>query len=230
MDLNILLKNSSLRFGMNLVRITGCYLDDQSHRLVLNNVQNDRLKSKKEVPQGTVLGPLLFNLYENDMQTQPNCKIVQYAYDTVLFSSNHNIDESGNVLENCLIKKIDCFNFRSLKMNPDEEEFMVFSNHCAQKQLIIRDQVIGEIKEVKYLGVILYNRFRYDSHVKQILSKMIQGIKPWENLLSLLLSHIKYSEILFSTIGNNLIITLEKQLSWWWRLAFIVLNINPHRN
>ena len=76
------------------------------HSVVLNNVQSDWFKSEKGVPQGTILGALLFNVYVNDMYTQSNCKIVQYADDTVLISSNHNIDESVNVLENCIIKMI----------------------------------------------------------------------------------------------------------------------------
>ena len=48
-------------------------------------------------------------------------------------------------------------------MNPDKTEFMVYGNHGVQKQLIINDQVI---KEVKYLGVILDKKLKYVSHVK----------------------------------------------------------------
>ena len=132
---------------------------------MMNNVQSDWLKSEKGVPQGTILGALLFNVYVNDMYTQSNCKIVQYADDTVLISSNHNIDEGVNVLENCIIKMIDCFNFHSLKLNPDKTEFMVFGKNCVQKQLMIKDQVIREVRQVKYLDLILDNKYRYGSHV-----------------------------------------------------------------
>ena len=112
-------------------------------------------------------------------------------------------------------------------MNPDKTEFMVFGNHCVQKQLIIKDQVIMEVKEVKHLVVLLDNEFMHDSHVKQILSKMAQKIKAVYTLRNLLRLHLKlsipntivlshidieFSAILLSTISNNLIITLEKQL------------------
>ena len=48
---------------------------------------------------------------------------------------------------------IDYFNFHSLKMNPNKTEFMVFGNPGEQKQIIVNDEVIKEVKEVKYLDV-----------------------------------------------------------------------------
>ena len=202
-----------------------------------------KMTGEKGVPQGTVLGPLLFNLYANDIDTQANPKIVQYADDTVLISRNHKIDDGVIVLENCIIKMIEYFNIHSLKMNPDKTDFMVFGNHCVQKQLIIKDQVIREVKEVKYLCVIMDNKFRYDSHVKQILSKMAQGIRaiytlrnplPLHLRLSILntlvLSHIQYSAILLSTISNNLIRTLEKQLGWVVKASFHCAKCITQRN
>ena len=124
-------------------------------------------------------------------------------------------------------------------MNPDKTEFMVFGIHCVQKQLNIKDQIISEVREVKYLGVILDNKFGYDSHVKQTQSKMAQRIKAIyaltkffplhldiSNLNTLVQSHIQYSAFLFSTISNNLIIELDKQLRWAVKASFHCAKFN----
>ena len=98
---------------------------------------------------------------------------------------------------------------------------------------MIKDQVIREVRQVKYLDLILDNKYRYGSHVLQILSKMAQGIKAIHTLRiisplhlrlsilnTLVPSHIQYSATSLSTISNNLIITLEKQLSGAVKASF----------
>ena len=86
---------------------------------------------------------------------------------------------------------------------------------------------------MKYLGVILYKKLLYQQEVKQILSKIAQGIKtlyvlrnvvPYHLrkilLNSLVISHLQYSAVLLSSLSKNFMSTLEEQLNWAVKACF----------
>ena len=70
--------------------------------IAMNSVQEQLIRG---VPQGTVLGPLLFNIYVNDLHFNIVSKIVQFADDTVIFSSEKRVQDSVEILEK-EVKKI----------------------------------------------------------------------------------------------------------------------------
>ena len=74
----------SLNFSENAVELLIDFITDRRQQIILNNVKSDWIKLYQSVPQGTVLGQLLFNLYINDLAKNipSNCKVVQYADDT----------------------------------------------------------------------------------------------------------------------------------------------------
>ena len=70
------------------------YLTDREHSVRINNTTSSKLKMKHGVPQGSVLGPLLFNIYINDLFCLPlNAKITGYADDTSLLYSKASAEE-----------------------------------------------------------------------------------------------------------------------------------------
>ena len=80
-------------------------MSERSQRIVLNGIKSDWINLKRGVPQGTILGPLLFNIYVNDLAkiVEKDCTVLQYADETFLFTSDtdeissktkeHNISE-----------------------------------------------------------------------------------------------------------------------------------------
>ena len=80
---NLFATLETLGFTSSAKNIIKSFLNDRFHCVKVNNVQTDWLKLIRGVPQSTALGPLLFNIYVNDLQFN----IVQYADDTVIFSS-----------------------------------------------------------------------------------------------------------------------------------------------
>ena len=77
----------------------------RKQRVVLNGQYPSRAVVKAGVPQGSVLGPLLFLIYINDLPNGLNASVKLFADDTSLFSVFHNITDSAN-LSNSNLPKI----------------------------------------------------------------------------------------------------------------------------
>ena len=77
----------------------------RKQRVVLNGQYSSRAGVKAGVPQGSVLGPLLFLIYINDLPNGLNASVKLFADDISLFSVFHNITDSDN-LSNSNLSKI----------------------------------------------------------------------------------------------------------------------------
>ena len=124
-----------------------------------------------------MLRSLLFNLYVNDKNEGNKCTILQYADDTVLLSVNQNKEEAITYLQQSIARLVDYFNFHSLALNADKTEFIVFGDKRGEHTLLVNDEVISEVDEVKYLGVFIDKKLSYQTQLRHVLSKMAQGIK-----------------------------------------------------
>ena len=129
-DHSLLLKKlTALGFNQPAIEIISSYLSNRLQRVASNGVFSDWLEVKRGVPQGTILGPLLFSLYVNDMKTNANCEILQYADDTIVMKSAPNINHAIKNVENCISDLISYFEYHSLKLNSDKTEFIVFGKN-----------------------------------------------------------------------------------------------------
>ena len=80
-----------MKFSHLAVECIGSLLTKRLQQNTVRGVVSDRKGLKQGVPQGTVLGTLLFNLYVDDLSNQfsENVQIIQYAYDCLLFCSDN---------------------------------------------------------------------------------------------------------------------------------------------
>ena len=87
----------------------------------------------KEVPQGSVLGPLLFNIYKNDLFfTDSNISICNFADDTTFFSCNESLEEVIRQLECNSQLAISWFESNYMKLNTDKCHLIVAGNKFEQ--------------------------------------------------------------------------------------------------
>ena len=127
------------------------YLCNRPQRVVIPEAEYDWLEVKQGVPRGTVLGPLPFNLYVNDLPNFINCSVIQYADDAVVYTFCEKITDCKLHLEKSICSLVDYFPNHSLKLNSEKTEFIIFGTSSAAESIKVDNQIIKEVEIVKYL-------------------------------------------------------------------------------
>lgn len=155
------------------------YLKDRKQFVQINNTKSKYCNIACGVPQGSVLGPVLFLLYVNDIVHASNSlKCILFADDTTLFYSGKNVNSVLEIVEKEFENIMKWFNANKLSLNICKTKFMVFS--CKSKDtdatLSVQGLQIERTKEIKFLGVIIDERLTWKSHIEYIKTKVSQTI------------------------------------------------------
>lgn len=125
------------------------------------------------LPQGCVLSPLLYSIYVSDLDYQFNnlslIKVLQYADDVCLYTSHKNRAYGISSLENASNIAADWFDTLGLSLAPDKSQICIFNkatnNHSRFNSIRIRNTMISVVPHVRFLGVILQYKLKWNSHI-----------------------------------------------------------------
>ena len=148
------------------------YLSDRKQRTKINKSFSEWTNITSGVPQGSILGPLLFNIYLNDIfYFIHNCDLANYADDTTPYSIQKNLDD----LFQCLYKDtsvlIKWFKDNYLQLNPDKCKLLI-SKHEKDLSIKINENIIECSKSVKLLGVTIDNMLSFREHILKLCKKV----------------------------------------------------------
>jgi len=148
------------------------FLSNRSQRVILDNKQSSPTDVLSGVPQGTVLAPLLFLIFINDISVNVQSKIRLYADDVVLYRDIRSIEDCY-VLQNDLDLLAQWSYKWQMMFNPKKCEFLRISNKSTfvLNTYYINNHPIKEVTHAKYLGVIIDQNLSWNEHIKQISSK-----------------------------------------------------------
>ena len=131
---------------------------------------------KQGVPQGSVLGPTFYIVYANDLtQNMKECKIVQYADDTVLYTSNPLVSTSVEKMQNDINALTTWCSNNGILAYTDKTKLMMFGSKRAVDRLpnvrVTLDGVpLHMVTSYKYLGITLDNQLKLNKHVQKTVA------------------------------------------------------------
>ena len=142
----------------------------------------DTVSSKQEVlcgvPQGSILGPLLFILYINDMhKVSELLHFIIFADDTNIFYLDKNPNRLVSVINTELVKLSQWFKLNKLSLNVQKSNYMLFSNKKVATLPIKLDGVeLARVTFTKFLGVIIDEKFTWIHHIETVKKKICKAI------------------------------------------------------
>lgn len=162
------------------------FLSDRTQQVIIGNKKSNVLTVRSGVPQGSVLGPILFSIYTSCFhEFLQFCNYHLYADDTQLYCSFKidNLEHASNMINNDLNILYNISNDHLLKINPSKSSVLLFGNKnfinavMAEVQFKIGDSLIPYCNCSKSLGLVIDCDLRFKNHVTYMLKKAYTSLK-----------------------------------------------------
>ena len=167
---------------MTLLHLLKSYLSNRKQRVLINGSESDWGEIESGVPQGSVLGPLLFLIYINDLEIGIKSHIKLFADDTSLFSIVHDPNTSASELNHDL-KLISQWAYQwKMSFNPDPTKqavqvlFSRKTNKIVHPKIFFNNTEVKTVNEHKHLGLTLDTKLTFASHIDEKLKKARMGL------------------------------------------------------
>ena len=206
------------------------YLENRSQFVQINETDSVLLSISKGVPQGSVLGPVLFLLYINDL---PECSLLTaflFADDTTLFASADNLRDLILFVNYEFRRVVTFFREHKMALHPSKTKYILFN--CSETLISNTDTRVfinnnnenednpsliktiervdnsSDTPAIKFLGVYIDQALNFRYHLKQIsnkISKSLYAIRAAKSYLS----HGSLKSLYFALIHSHLIYGIQ---------------------
>ncbi len=150
------------------------YLSDREQCVVINGKSSSSMINNSGVPQGSVLGPLLFLIYINDLVHDLRCKSFLFADDTSLFNAGDTIYDCYQDLNKDLETINKWANKWKIKINADKTEGLIISRKKAQfaiPNVVLDGCNVNFVSEHKHVGIWLDTKLDWKVHIQKLAEK-----------------------------------------------------------
>ena len=178
----LLLKLKQNGIKGKLLNLLESYLSDRNQRVFINGSESEWGEIESGVPQGSVLGPLLFLIYINDLEKDVKSQKKKIADDTSLFSIVQDPNISACELNHDL-KLISQWAYQwKMSFNPDPTKqavqvlFSRKTKNITHPKIYFNDVEVKSVNEHKHLGLTLDAKLTFASHIDEKLKKARKGL------------------------------------------------------
>ena len=173
----LLAKLHAYGVSKNALKLMMSYLRNRYQRTKVNGEYSSWEELLTGVPQGSVLGPLLFNIYLNDLlYAVENAEICNFADDTTPHSSGYDLKEVMIDVEHDCSLLVEWFRDNYLTLNADKCHLLVSGYKCEAMYASVGDALLWEENSVKLLGLIIDSELTFNNYVQMICKKASQKL------------------------------------------------------
>ena len=174
----LIYKLSLLGVGGPLLLWLESYLNERSQRVVLSGQTSPTLKTNAGVPQGSILGPLLFLVFINDIETNIMSNMYIFADDATLAKSYVKTADAEMCLNRDLLQVSEWAKKWMVTFNSSKTVFVDFSlkhANCSPK-LIFDGSLVTKVSDHKHLGITLSEDMKWSKHITLVTRKAHQRL------------------------------------------------------
>ena len=176
-DHSILLKKLDI-YGLdtNSLKFLRSYLSNRQQRIKINTEVSPYSKLRCGVPQGSILGPLLFIIYTNDifLEIDETENIYMYADDTLLLNAGKTELQAVNQSQICFDKVIAWCDLNRLTINKDKTKHLCITNkkHILNTTIHKGVETLGNVETYEYLGFNIDRKLTMNPYVDKVIKKV----------------------------------------------------------
>ena len=229
-DHSILLSKMELyKLNQNSIKFFKSYLSNRQQSVFLNNTQSNHAAVKHGVPQGSILGPLLFLLFINDLPLHTHIMTDLYADDATLYEATKSKEQIERKLQSAICDLSVWCKQNGMLINTDKTKAMLITT--PQKRCRIDDNLqitlngiqLSNVLNEKVLGVQIDNNLSWREHISKIVKKMSTNIwllSKIKNYLSInhrityyrsyVQPHLDYANIVWGGTTKTNLIQIER--------------------
>lgn len=178
----ILHKMLAASFGMPLLKILLSFLKHRSFQVHVNGSLSENKRIPFGVPQGSVLSPVLYNIFVSDVVMVNDGEYYLFADDTGFVASDENPSEVICKLQHAQDSLESYYQRWKIKVNPLKTQAIFFTwkrsnRNLPQRQVVVGGHAVPWSDEVKYLGITLDPKLTFGKHITRSLEKICKLTK-----------------------------------------------------
>ncbi len=169
-------KLSCFNFSSHTLNWIESYLSDRFQCVRVHNHLSNDLGTSTGVPQGSILGPMLFAMYINDFHLScPGINIQMYADDTVIYIHGSSMTQVANELTNSMVNVSAWLKENCLQLNVSKTVCMSFSKSNSiikEPDVYVSGVRLQVVPQYKYLGILIDSKLTFKAQVKKVCKQV----------------------------------------------------------
>lgn len=211
---NLLLKLEHYGVSNNSLGLLKSYLTDRTQKVTVNGTVSSGAPLYMGVPQGSILGPLLFLIYINDLPffTKDMCEVVLFADDTSLIFKIDRQKENYDDVNNALSNVLHWFTTNNLLLNTKKTKCVKFSMPNVKQvntEIKMNGETIDLLNSTVFLGITMDSKLQWGPHIAALagrLSSAAYAVRKIRHLTDIETARLVYFSYFHSVMSYGLLL------------------------
>ena len=169
----LLAKLLAYGFDSSAITLIANYLSNRYQRVKIGSTFSSYFEILRGVPQGLILGPILFDLFINDLMFLiQETEVCNFANDTTIYSCSSNYEEATQKLSADTHLVLNWFRINSMVANPSKFQIMFLGSNIDNNEItfMVEDKKVRSKTEVKLLGIKIGDKLSFNKHISNLCS------------------------------------------------------------